>query len=156
MLEPAPELVGVPAPAEPSNHQRFTVDSTAYLRNLDREDLHAKCIAIFHQAPPTVNENGSRNISLRFPMLVVALYLDEPRDVADRVAAILSLHWERYGEPDPRDAVVAAAHAVMARYQSEAFLRTVDCHRSDCQCRRCEFDALEAALGGLSGHDGAA
>lgn len=77
-----------------SDHRCFTVDSTAYLRNLDREDLRAECIAVHYQRPPTENENGSRSIGLRFPMLIVAGYLEQPREVAERVAAVLEKHWD--------------------------------------------------------------
>jgi len=79
-----------------SDHQRFTVDTTAYLRNLDREDLQAECIAIHVQNPPTRNEaTGTTSFGLRFPALIIAGYLEDPREVADRIAAILNEHWEQ-------------------------------------------------------------
>lgn len=75
-------------------HAVWTVDSTAYLRNLEPEDLQGECIAIHHQSPPKHNEEtGATGYSLRFPTLIVSLYCAEPRAVADRVAAILNKHW---------------------------------------------------------------
>lgn len=85
-------------------HHCFTVASTSYLRNLDREDLRAECIAILYQDPPTEHENGSRSIGLRFPMLIVAGYLEQPRDVAERVAAILEKHWHDADAQHPPEA----------------------------------------------------
>lgn len=76
-----------------SEHRCFTVDSTAYLRNLDDEDRRAECIAVHYQLPPVVNENGSRTLSMRFPTLIVTGYLEQPREVAERVASILEKHW---------------------------------------------------------------
>lgn len=74
-------------------HQCFTVNSTAYLRNLNHEDLHGECIAVHYQKPPTITENG-RSIGLRFPMLIMAGYLEQPEAVAQKVADILNKHWE--------------------------------------------------------------
>ncbi|MFT3967611.1 MAG: hypothetical protein QM690_17185 [Sphingobium sp.] len=73
-------------------HRRFTVRYTAYLRNLGREDLRADCIAVHYQNPPTVTEQG-RSIGLRFPMLIMAGYLQDSEKVAQRVADILEKHW---------------------------------------------------------------
>ena len=82
-----------------SEHTVWTVDSTAYLRNLDREDMESECIAIHYQSPPKRNENGTTSHSLRYPLLVVSLYVGQPREVADRVAAILNAHWDTFEEP---------------------------------------------------------
>lgn len=80
------------------NHQRFTVDRTAYLRNLDREDLRAPCIAVHYQKRPKRNpESNTTSYSLRFPMLIVAHYLETPEPVAEKVAAILNEHWPEDG-----------------------------------------------------------
>ena len=73
--------------------QRFTVSSTAYLRNLDPEDIMGECIAIHHQTPPVDNGDGTRSISLCFPTLIVSAYCAEPTAIAERVAAILNKHW---------------------------------------------------------------
>lgn len=87
-------------------HRCFTVSSTNYLRNLDREDLSARCIAIHYQKPPVQTSRGT-SIGLRFPMLIVANYLEQPDDVAQRVADILEQHWTddqdrvQPGETDP-------------------------------------------------------
>lgn len=75
-----------------TDHRCFSVDSTSYLRNLDREDLNGPCIAIHYQKPPTKTEAGT-SIGLRFPMLIVAGYLEEPDKVAQQVADILEKHW---------------------------------------------------------------
>lgn len=73
-------------------HQCFTVDSTSYLRSLNSDGLRAECIAVHYQKPPTKTEHGT-SIGMRFPMLIVAGYLEEPRQVAERVAEILNKHW---------------------------------------------------------------
>ncbi|MDP2129960.1 MAG: hypothetical protein U0975_16190 [Erythrobacter sp.] len=76
-----------------SEHRRFTVSTTAYLRNLDREDLRAQCFAVHFQRPPVKTETGT-SIGLRFPALIIANYLEEPEAVAQKVADILERHWE--------------------------------------------------------------
>ena len=73
-------------------HRCFTVDTTSYLRNLDSEDLRARCVAIHYQKPPTKTEQGT-SIGLCFPMLIIAGYLEEPDAVAQKVADILEAHW---------------------------------------------------------------
>jgi len=73
-------------------HQTWSVDSTAYLRNLDQEDLRAECIAVHYQSAPKKTERGT-SIGLRFPTLIVAGYVEKPREVADKIAAILNAHW---------------------------------------------------------------
>ena len=75
-------------------HTCFTVDTTGYLRNLDREDLAAPCVAVLYQTTPTKTERGTSH-SLRFPMLIMAHYLDDASDVAQRVADILNKHWDQ-------------------------------------------------------------
>jgi hypothetical protein len=79
-----------------TDHQRFTVDATAYLRNLDRDDLRAECIAVHYQNAPRQTETGT-SISLRFPLLIIAGYVEKQRDVAERVARILNEHWGEDG-----------------------------------------------------------
>jgi hypothetical protein len=74
-------------------HQRFTVDSTAYLRNLNREDLWGRTIAIHHQAAPVKTDTGT-SMSMRFPLLIVSLYVEEQQAVAEKVARILEKHWD--------------------------------------------------------------
>lgn len=80
-----------------SDHRCFTVATTNYLRNLDRDDLAARCIAVHYQKPPIQTERGTA-IGLRFPMLIIANYLDDQEQVAQRVADILERHWD--DEPD--------------------------------------------------------
>lgn len=77
-----------------ARHECFTVDSTAYLRNLDRADRARRCVAIHYQPPPVANGNGSTSISLRAPILIVSLWLEEPDEIAARVARILNDHWD--------------------------------------------------------------
>lgn len=74
-------------------HEIWTVDTTSYLRNLDREDLRAECVAVHYQKPPRKTESGT-SIGLRFPTLIVAGYVDKPLEIAARVAAILNKHWD--------------------------------------------------------------
>lgn len=78
-----------------TNHVAWTVSSTAYLRNLDEEDLERECIAIHHQNAPKRNESGGTTLSVKCPALIVSLYY-EPREIADRVAAILNAHWDTF------------------------------------------------------------
>lgn len=75
-------------------HQRFTVSTTAYLRNLEPDDLNDEVFAVHYQAPPRQNANGSTSISMRFPTLLVAGYVEDAQGVADKVARILNEHWE--------------------------------------------------------------
>lgn len=75
-------------------HTIFTVRPTAYLRNLDRDDLRAEYIAIHYQKPPVSNDDGSTTIGLCFPTLIVSGYVAEPTAIAERVAAILNKHWD--------------------------------------------------------------
>lgn len=78
-------------------HTVWTVDSTAYLRNLDKEDRRGECIAIHHQSPPVRNEDaGTTSMGMRFPVLIVSLYIGEQREMAERVAAILNAHWDAF------------------------------------------------------------
>jgi len=74
-------------------HQRFTVSSTAYLRNLSSEDRQAEALAVHYQDAPTKTEAGT-HISLRFPTLIVASYVNQPHEIADKVARILNAHWD--------------------------------------------------------------
>lgn len=86
-------------PAIPGDsHIAWTVSSTAYLRNLDEEDLERECIAIHHQNAPKRNESGGATLSVKCPALIVSLYY-EPSEIAERVAAILNAHWDTFGEP---------------------------------------------------------
>jgi hypothetical protein len=88
-----------------ATHQSFTVSSTAYLRNLDLDDLQADCVAVHHQVAPTETENG-RTIGLRFPFLLVTHYFAEQQEIADAVARILNAHW------DEQSSLVASARAL--------------------------------------------
>lgn len=80
-------------------HTCFTVSTTAYLRNLDREDLRGRCVAVHYQRPPEKTERGTSH-GLRFPMLIMAGYLEKPDEVAERVAAILNAHWDSFGKDE--------------------------------------------------------
>lgn len=87
-------------------HTVWTVDSTSYLRNLDKQDLRGECIAIHYQKPPVRNEEkGSTSYSMIFPTLVVSLYISEQREMAERVAAILNKHWDTFEADVPESAV---------------------------------------------------
>lgn len=89
----------VPSKPSEDDHKRFTVDGTAYLRNLDHEDLRARCIAIHYQKRPKRNpETKTTSYGLRFPMLILAHYLETPEPVAEKVAAILNEHWPEEGD----------------------------------------------------------
>lgn len=82
------------------NHTVWTVDSTNYLRNLHKEDLCEECIAVHYQKPPRRNEEaGTTSFSMKFPTLIVSLYMGEPREMAERVAAILNAHWDTFEQP---------------------------------------------------------
>lgn len=74
-------------------HQCFTASATAYLRNLNSEDLRTACYAVHYQRPPEKTERGT-SIGLRFPLLIVAGYAAEPAEIAERVARILNKHWD--------------------------------------------------------------
>lgn len=89
-----------------SDHQLFTVASTAYLRNLDHEVMDAECIAVHYQNAPSHNpETGSTSYSLQFPTLIIAHYVSEPREIAEKVARILNAYWDAPNVPDqPADA----------------------------------------------------
>lgn len=86
-------------------HVYFTVSGTAYLRNLDRDDLRGDHIAVHYQAAPVHNDNGSTSFSLNMPVLITSLYLADRQGVAERVAKILNKHWDdpefNDGEPEP-------------------------------------------------------
>lgn len=98
-----------------TDHRCFTVDTTSFLRNLNREDLRERCVAIHYQSPPVRNEDaGTTRIGLRFPMLIIAGYLEKPDEVAQRVADVLEKHWdeptddrERFPEPPLPDEQLA-------------------------------------------------
>lgn len=83
-----------------TDHRCFTVKTTNYLRNLDREDLNARCVAVLYQKPPVKTDKGT-SFGLRFPMLIVAGYLEEPDAVAQKVADILERHWDDEAPCDP-------------------------------------------------------
>jgi hypothetical protein len=78
---------------EKPDHQRFTVSATAYMRNQDRAALNGRWIAVHYQDPPRATETG-RSISMRFPTLIVADYVDDPAALAEKVAAILNKYWD--------------------------------------------------------------
>lgn len=84
-----------------SPHQLFTVNETAYLRNLAPDDVNGRCVAIHYQRPPETTERG-QSIGLRMPILVMSLYFTEQDKIAQRVADILNKHWnEDAADPAP-------------------------------------------------------
>ena len=106
-----------------SEHRRFTVSTTAYLRNLNREDLRAPCVAVHYQKPPVKTETGTTH-SLCFPMLIVAGYLEEPEAVAQQVADILERHWDAGSQPTAEE-----ERSAIVRYMRHmATLRPADAH----------------------------
>lgn len=113
-------------------HRCFTVDATAYLRNLDRADLKARCVAVHYQKPPTKTEGGT-SIGLRFPMLIVAAYLEEPDAVAAKVADILERHWDEGDQPDAAvpdvSSQIAALSAAVAKAR-DVFRHYGELHRA--------------------------
>jgi hypothetical protein len=76
-------------------HECFTVETTAYLRNLSSEDRRSKTFAVLHQKPPVRNEEAKvTSFGLRFPVLIVANHIEDQQAVAEKVARILNAHWE--------------------------------------------------------------
>ena len=86
-----------------AEHTTFTPGATAYLRNLNQEDLTENCFAVHYQAAPKKTNEGTI-ISLRFPLLLVSAYFGNQEEIAAKVARILEKHWN-----DPDDAPAAAA-----------------------------------------------
>lgn len=113
-------------------HQCFTVSTTNYLRNLDREDLRGECVAVHYQKPPTKTETGT-SIGMRFPMLIIALYLEQQRDVAEKVAQILNRHWDNEEGSDELAALRKENADLKA--QGERQSSTIDIHHQN-------FDAI--------------
>lgn len=97
-----------------TDHRCFTVATTNYLRNLDREDLNGRCVAVHYQKPPKKTEQGT-SFGLRIPALIVTDYLVDPDVVAQRVADILERHWD--DEPVVR--LDDAARAIIAALPKE-------------------------------------
>lgn len=85
-----------------SDHRCFTVATTNYLRNLDRDDLNERCVAIHYQAPPKKTAGGT-SFGLCVPALVVTLYMTEPDAIAQRIADILERHWDDDDQPQPAE-----------------------------------------------------
>lgn len=75
-------------------HQCFTARSTAYVRNLTKEDRQEEFFAVHYQRPPKDFGNGHKSIGLIAPLLIVSLYMDEQKAIADKVARILNAHWD--------------------------------------------------------------
>lgn len=93
-------------------HKRFTAAATAYLLNLNCEDVKSTTYAVHYQDPPRPSDTGGEIISLRFPALIVAVYLSDAQAVAEKVAGTLNRHWDD-GEPLPP--LAEARRAIMAR-----------------------------------------
>jgi hypothetical protein len=70
-------------------------------------------------------------------------------------------HWNTRADlPRPEDdkriaALIKAATVISARNKFANPMRSADMHKIDCQCARCHYDALDAALTALKGtpHD---
>lgn len=105
------------------DHRCFTVDATAYLRNLDRDDLKARCVAVHYQSPPKKTEQGT-SFGLRFPMLIVAGYLEDPDAVAAKVADILERHWE--DQPPEPYLIWSNEHGAWWRANGAGYTSSID------------------------------
>lgn len=91
-----------------SEHQCFTVSTTAYLHN-SRPDRDQDVIAVYYEAPPRKNGNGTTSYSMIAPVLVVTDYMADPEGIAQRVAEILNQHWDR----DPEEEKKLRAYGVL-------------------------------------------
>lgn len=76
------------------SRQCFTVDQTAYLRNLDADERRETCFAIHYQEPDKDLGNGRKSISMRAPVLIVSFWMAEQEAIAAKVARILNVHWD--------------------------------------------------------------
>lgn len=81
-------------------HQCFTASETAYMRTLSRQVLSERCVAIHYQAA-LENVEGGQIISLRFPFLILAHYVENIDAEAEKVARILNACWDdpRFADP---------------------------------------------------------
>ena len=68
-----------------TERRRFTVSRTAYLRNLSREEICGGAVAIHYQEPPKTTEHGT-SFGMRWPVLMVSLFLDDQQETAEKVA----------------------------------------------------------------------
>jgi hypothetical protein len=73
-------------------HQCFKASTTAYPLGIAQDDNPTW--AIHYQAPPRDNGNGTRTISLNFPVLIVTALPTEPQALAEKAARILNQHWD--------------------------------------------------------------
>ena len=48
--------------------------------------------------------------------------------------------------PETLAKVKEVAQSLLAAYDRETFMRSADCHPDTCECSRCGFDRLRAAL----------
>jgi hypothetical protein len=76
-----------------TQHQCFTVSSTAYIRNLDRDDRRVEHFAVHYQRAPEKTERGV-SIGMIAPVLIVSLWMSEQKAIAEKVARILNKHWD--------------------------------------------------------------
>lgn len=76
-------------------HQCFTVSTTAYLRNLSAEDRREECFAVHYQDAPESLGDGRTGHHMCAPVLIVSFWMGEQKAIADRVAGILNLHWDK-------------------------------------------------------------
>jgi hypothetical protein len=89
----------MPDQPQTADHQCWSVSSTSYIRALNSEERRADHLAIHYEKPPVIHDK-STTFSLILPMLVVSLYAGQPRELADRAAAILNKHWDGHDTPD--------------------------------------------------------
>lgn len=82
-------------------HVFFTVDRTAYLRNLDREQIHEPTLAIHYQAAPERLDDNRVRMSMRAPILIISQWPEDQQGVADKVADLLNKHWDDDEKPEP-------------------------------------------------------
>lgn len=111
-------------------HQCFTVSTTAYMRNLNRDELRERCVAIHYQDAPKQTERGTA-ISMRFPLLILAYYVEETDSEAEKIARILNAHYDATDSLKASAAVLREAglftdadyHRTINRIQARVRLR---------------------------------
>lgn len=86
-------------------HQCFTVSTTAYLRSLSDEAISERTFAIHYQDAPKKTPTGTSR-SMRWPLLILAHYVDGPEAEAEKIARILNAHY------DEKASLTAAATAL--------------------------------------------
>ncbi|MYL97044.1 hypothetical protein GR702_04560 [Novosphingobium sp. FGD1] len=101
-------------------HQCFTVETTAYLRNLSAEDRREECYAIYYQDAPENLGDGTTRIHMSAPVLIVSFWMGEQKAIAECVSGILNAHWDE-------NASLAASAAAL---RDAGLLAPADYHRT--------------------------